>query len=217
MPGQGAAEPMADESVVARVLAGEPRLFELLMRRYNRRLFRVVRSVLRDDAEAEDVVQDAWVRAYGALSGFEGRARFSTWVTRIGLHEAMARGRRAGRFEPLDEESEQEATMRAGSPEQQASDGEMRRIVEEAVDALPEAFRTVFVMRTVEEMSVAETAECLGIPEETVKTRAFRARAMLQRAISERIDASVTGAFDFQGVRCDRIVARVLARLGSAP
>jgi RNA polymerase sigma-70 factor (ECF subfamily) len=209
-----AVEPMPDEAVVARVLAGEPRLFELLMRRYNRRLFRVARAVLRDDGEAEDVVQDAWVRVYAHLAEFEGRARFSTWATRICLHEAFARARRARRTEPVESpEESQETTMSTPTPEQHASDAELRRVLEQAIDELPETFRTVFVMRTVDGMSVAETAECLGINEETVKTRAFRARALLQRVLAERFDAAATGAFDFLGARCDRIVARVLERI----
>jgi RNA polymerase sigma-70 factor (ECF subfamily) len=206
--------PLADEAVIARVLAGEPPLFELLMRRYNRRLFRVARSIVREDTEAEDVVQDAWVRAYGHLGTFEGRARFSTWLTRICMHEAMARARRSRRLAPLEGDGAEEATMHAETPERHASDGELRRVVEEAIDDLPDTFREVFVMRAVEEMSVAETAECLGIPEETVKTRAFRARALLKEKISERIDSAATSAFDFQGARCDRIVASVLTRIG---
>jgi RNA polymerase sigma-70 factor (ECF subfamily) len=212
-----AIEPMPDEAIVTRVLAGEPRLFELLMRRYNRRLFRVARAVLRDDGEAEDVAQDAWVRAYAHLAGFEGRARFSTWLTRICVNEALARARRARRLEPLDPDDDaQETPMSTATPEQQASDGELRRVLEQAIDALSESFRTVFVMRTVEGLSVAETAECLGVAEETVKTRAFRARALLQRAIVERLDSVAGRAFDFQGARCDRIVARVLERIGCA-
>jgi RNA polymerase sigma-70 factor (ECF subfamily) len=207
---------LSDEVVVARVLAGERQLFELLMRRYNRRIFRVVRSIVRDDLEAEDVAQEAWVRAYDHLGSFEGRALFSTWVTRIGVHEALARVRRARRQEPMDLDDVQEVVMSAGTPEQHASDGELRRVIEEAVDELPEHYRTVFMMRTVEGMPVSDTAECLGITEETVKTRAFRARALLQRAIGARLDSVAAGAFDFLGVRCDRIVARVLARIGAS-
>jgi RNA polymerase sigma-70 factor (ECF subfamily) len=210
------ADPIPDEVVVVRVLAGERRLFELLMRRHNRRIFRVVRSVVRDDFEAEDVAQEAWVRAYDHLASFEGRALFSTWVTRIAVHEALARVRRARRQESLDLDDAQEVAMPAATPEQNASDGELRRVIEEAVDQLPEHYRTVFMMRTVEGMPVSDTAECLGITEETVKTRAFRARALLQRAIGERLDSVATSAFEFLGPRCDRMVARVLARIGAS-
>jgi RNA polymerase sigma-70 factor (ECF subfamily) len=208
------AEPMPDEGVVARVLAGEPRLFELLMRRYNRRLFRAARAILRNDAEAEDVVQDAWVRAFGHLATFEGRSLFSTWLTRICVHEALARVKKSARLEPLDPEGREEVVMSTGTPEQGASNGELRRALEEAIDTLPEPLRTAFVLRTVEGMSIAETAEVLGIPEDTVKTRAFRARALLQSRLQERFDALATGAFEFLGVRCDRMVARVLERIG---
>lgn len=205
---------MPDPAVVARVLAGEPRLFELLMRRYNRRLFRVARGIVRADAEAEDVVQQAWLRAYDHLASFEGRSLFSTWLTRICVHEALARVRKGSRLEPLGDE--EEYPMPTGTPEQRASDGELRRALEEAIDQLPDGLRAVFVMRSVEGMSVEETAESLGIEEATVKTRAFRARALLQERLAERFDALATGAFDFQGARCDRIVAFVLERIGCA-
>ncbi|HEX8793525.1 MAG TPA: RNA polymerase sigma factor [Polyangiaceae bacterium] len=207
---------MPDEGVVARVLAGEPRLFEMLMRRHNRRLFRAARAILRDEAEAEDVVQHAWVQAFGHLAGFEGRSLFSTWVTRICVHEALARARKSARIEPLEPDAQQEVVMSTGTPEQGASDRELRRALEEAIDTLPDPLRTAFVLRTVEGMSIAETAEVLGIPEDTVKTRAFRARALLQRRLEERFDALATGAFDFLGARCDRVVARVFARIGCA-
>jgi RNA polymerase sigma-70 factor (ECF subfamily) len=203
-----------DEGVVARVLAGEPRIFELLMRRYNRRLFRAARAILRNDGEAEDVVQDAWVRAFGHLATFEGRSLFSTWLTRICVHEALARAKKSARVEPLDPEERQEVSMSTGTPEQGASDGELRRALEGAIDTLPEPLRTTFVLRTVEGMSLAETAEVLGIPEDTVKTRAFRARALLQTRLQERFDALATGAFEFLGARCDRMVANVLERIG---
>lgn len=209
-------QPMPDEGVVARVLAGEPRLFEMLMRRHNRRLFRAARAILRDEAEAEDVVQHAWVQAFGHLAGFEGRSLFSTWVTRICVHEALARARKSARIEPLEPDAQQEVVMSTGTPEQGASDRELRRALEEAIDTLPDPLRTAFVLRTVEGMSIAETAEVLGIPEDTVKTRAFRARALLQRRLEERFDALATGAFDFLGARCDRVVARVFARIGCA-
>ena len=207
------AEPMPDPAVVARVLAGEPRLFELLMRRYNRRLFRVARGIVRSDGEAEDVVQQSWLRAYAGLAQFEGRSLVSTWLTRICVHEALARTRKSARLQPLDDE--EDVIMPTGTPEQRASDAELRRALEEAIDELPEGLRVVFVMRSVEGLSVEETAEALGIEQATVKTRAFRARAQLQQRLAERFDAVATGAFDFQGARCDRIVAFVLERIGS--
>src|SRR4051794_14032750 len=178
-------EPLSDEEVVARVLAGETGMFEIVMRRHNQRLYRVARAILRDDGEAEDVMQDAYVRAYEHLKDFAGRARFSTWLTRIAVHEALARSRRSKRFESLDQHTEEPSmsTNPGASPEQQASDVEMRALLERAVDALPDEFRAVFVLRAVEGLSGAEVAECLGIAEETVKTRLFRARARLQEML----------------------------------
>jgi RNA polymerase sigma-70 factor (ECF subfamily) len=209
---------LTDEEIVARVRAGEPRLFELIMRRYNQRIYRAVRAIVREDGEAEDIMQDAYVRAYAHLADFEGRALFSTWLTRIAVHEALARLRRQRRFQPLDDQThETQAPMPSPlrfSPEQQASDGEIRTILEKAIDALPDDFRSVFVLRAVEEMSGSETAECLGIPEETVKTRLFRARAKLQQLLLEALEPAAQGAYAFHLSRCDRVVENVLGRLG---
>jgi RNA polymerase sigma-70 factor (ECF subfamily) len=209
---------LTDEQIVERVRAGDVRLFEHVMRRNNARIYRAARAILRSDHEAEDVMQDAYVRAYEHLAEFDGRARFSTWLTRIAVHEAFARVRRARRHEPFDAET-QESSMPSPAPhtpEQIASDGELRGALERAIDALPDDFRAVFVLRAVEEMSGAETAECLGIPEETVKTRLFRARGRLQEALLEQLGPAIKGAFDFQRPRCDRVVAGVLRRIGAA-
>lgn len=205
-----------DEDLVRRVLAGEPRLFEHLMRRNNRRIYRAARAILRDDREAEDVMQDTYVRAYEHLREFDGRARFSTWVTRIAVHEALARTRRNQRHESLDSLPEDQAMSRTTqpTPEQSASDGEMRGVLERAIGALPDDFRTVFMLRAVEEMSGVETAECLGIPEDTVKTRFHRARNRLQEILLAELEPKVTATFDFAAPRCDRVVAAVFRRLG---
>jgi RNA polymerase sigma-70 factor (ECF subfamily) len=211
---------LTDEEIVARVLGGEPQLFELIMRRHNQRIYRAARAVLRDDEEAEDVMQDAYVRAFAHLHEFEGRARFSTWLTRIAVHEALARSRRGRRFQPIDSQTGETQSMPTASrfsPEEQASDGEIRSVLEKAIDALPDEFRSVFVLRAVEEMSGAETAECLGIPEETVKTRLFRARSRLQEALLEALEPAAPRAYEFHLSRCDRVVAAVLSRLGLGP
>ncbi len=199
---QTATEPptstLTDEEIIARVRAGELQLFELLMRRHNRRIYRTARAILRNDGEAEDVMQDTYVRAYAHLQEFEGRARFTTWLTRIAVHEALARVRRGRRFETFDahaEETQSMATVPHPSPEQQASDREMRSLLESAIDGLSDEFRAVFVLRAVEEMSGAETAECLGIPEETVKTRLFRARARLQETLLEALEPTAPPAY----------------------
>ena len=211
-------EGLSDEEVVARVLAGETALFELLMRRYNQRVYRVARGILRNDAEAEDVMQDAYVRAYQHLSQFAGRAKFSTWLVRIAVHEALARVQRRSRFESIEEEPEGVGKMSVlvsnrPDPEKSAANAQTSVLLESAILALPESYRTVLMMRDVEEMSTAETAECLEITEENVKTRLHRAHAMLRRDLLARAGAARANAFTFGRERCDRLVARVLERI----
>lgn len=206
---------LSDEEIVARVCAGEHHLFELLMRRHNRQIYRAARAIVHDESETEEVMQDSYVRAYEHLSEFEGRSRFSTWLTRIALHEAFARSRRRKRFEPLDSstgEQESRATD-ARDPEQQTSDSEMRGLLETAVGALPENYRVVFILREVEGMKGAEVAECLGLREATVKTRLFRARARLQDLLVASGGTGIRALYGFHLSRCDRIVAVVLRRI----
>lgn len=206
----------SDELVVTRVLAGEIDLYEVIMRRHNRRLFRVARGIVREDDEAEDVMQDAYVRAYEHLQQFAGASSFATWLTRIAVHEALARIRRKKRTASLEDEVGDEDERMATNDrnaEQQTLDRELRPVIEGAIDALPPAFRTVFVMRAVEEMSTAEVAESLAIPEDTVKTRLHRARGLLQKAIAQRIDATAREAFSFEKPRCDRVVDQVLGAI----
>ena len=183
----------SDEDVVAQVLTGERDKFELLVQRHSPRVYRAACAIVHDASEAEDVVQDACARAYEHLGEFEGRARFSTWFTRIAVHEALARVRRGKRFPPREMRAEDSAmsTRSSLSPEQQTSDVEIRRALEAAVAKLPDHLRTVFVLRAVEEMSGAETAECLGIREETVKTRLHRARSRLQETLIESVEPSL--------------------------
>ena len=209
--------PVSDEEVVRRVRAGETALFEVVMRRYNQRLYRVARAILRDDAEAEDVAQQAYVNAYRHLDQFASRAMFTTWLTKIAVHEALARARRRGRFE------EQEAvhdgdTMGAlkspgADPERQAFAGELRALIESAIEALPEHYRAVFVMREVEGMSTAESAECLDITEETAKTRLHRARMLLRETLYERAGIESGAAFSFEAPRCDRGLGAVFKQI----
>jgi RNA polymerase sigma-70 factor (ECF subfamily) len=211
------AQETSDDAIVARVLAGDTTSFELLMRRHNQRVFRALRSILRNDDEAEDAMQQAYVSAFTHLSEFAGRARFSTWLVRIAVHEALGRLRRGKRITSFEDEAlleEPMATTR--SPEDAASDVEMRALLDEAVDGLPIAFRTVFVMRAVEDMSVGETAEALGIPEETVRTRLHRARALLRDDLVEKLETAAPNAYAFHLSRCDRVVAAVLARIRPA-
>jgi RNA polymerase sigma-70 factor, ECF subfamily len=206
---------LTDDEIVGRVCAGEHRVFELLMRRHNRQIYRAVRAVVHDESETEEVMQDAYVRAYEHLREFEGRSRFSTWLTRIALHEAFARSRRRKRFEALDS-STGDPELRAApgrDPEQQTSDSEMRGLLETAIEALPENYRLVFVLREVEGMRGAEVAECLGLREATVKTRLFRARARLQDLLVASGGTGVQALYGFHLSRCDRIVAAVLDRI----
>ena len=208
---------LSDQAVIARIRSGEHWCFEILMRRHNRRVFRATRAILKRDDEAEDVMQEAYVRAYEHLGEFRGDASFATWITRIAIHEALARKRRERRFDPLDSAPQQATVMpleSPRSPEQEVNDQQLRAVLERAIDALPDDFRAVFVLRAVEQMTGAETAACLDIPEETVKTRLHRARLRLQEVVVHALDAHSTRAFDFHLTRCDRVVKGVLDRLG---
>ena len=207
-------EELSDEQVIARVKAGERPLFELIMRRHNERIYRAIRSILRDEAEVEDAMQQAWVDAFQHLGEFQGRARFSTWLTRIAVHEALAR-RRKKQPETLEDEAMARLPGPDRTPEDRAQDAEMQRILVDSIDALPEHFRTVFVLRSVQGLSVEETAEALDLNEDTVKTRLFRARALLQQSILDRTEPALPRAMSFMGVRCDRVVAAVMQRIGA--
>lgn len=215
-----------DLDLVQGICARTPQAFELLMRRYNQTLYRTARSIVRDDTEAEDVVQDAYILAYRNMDKFRGDARLSTWLTRIVINEAIARSRknhRRAKVIRLDGETELHSDVTEvnmndcapESPEQAAMRTQARAMLEAKIDQLPDAFRTVFVLRALEELSVEETAACLDIPEATVRTRFFRARSLLREALSREIDGAFEEAFTFDGARCDRIVAGVLARLKS--
>jgi len=214
----------SDAALRQRVVDGEQAAFARLMRRHNRRLYRVARSILRDDAEAEDALQDAYIQAYRALPGFRGESALATWLTRIVMNAALMRRRSAGRMAEVIELGAEPAmdafcaTREAGEPgqpeqpEQAALRSQARGLIEAKIDALPEAFRTVFVLRAVEELSVEETAQCLGIPEATVRSRHFRARSLLRESLAQELDVAEREVFSFDGERCDRIVDRMLRR-----
>jgi RNA polymerase sigma-70 factor (ECF subfamily) len=217
---EGEQDALSDEEVVRRVRAGQIDLFEVLMRRYNQRVYRIARAVLRSDTEAEDVTQETWVRAYAHLGQFAGRAAFPTWLGRIALHESWARARRGRRQESLEPASDAEGREMkrespAADPEKAAFQREVRSLVESAVEGLPEIYRTVFMLRHVEELSTAEAAELLDLSEETVKTRLHRARTALRRELLAEAGAGIKQAFPFLGTRCDRMVGSVLARIAS--
>ena len=223
----GAADALDDVELARRVGGRDERAFELLMRRHNQMLYRIARSILRDDAEAEDAVQNAYLAAFRNIAGFRGGARLSTWLARIVINESygLLRKRKRGgvvlpfspqsdRWDAGERDAEEDAMTDASSeqPDAAASRGEVRRLLERNIDALPDQFRTAFILREVEEMSVDEAAACLGVPAATVRTRTFRARALLREAMAREVDVATVHAFGFAGDRCDRIVAGVLAR-----
>lgn len=204
----------SDDDIVRQVLDGNTGMFELLMRRYNERVYRVARAIVRDEQEAEDVMQQAYVNAFTHLRQFTGSARFSTWLTKIAINESLARVRRQGRFEVFDDElSNVEpflSSSPAENPERQAFAGELRGLLEWAIDMLPDGMREVFVLRDVEGLSTSEVAESLDVSEDVVKTRLSRARATLRRVLLERTGATAPEAFRFYRPRCDRVVQLVL-------
>ncbi|HET8731334.1 MAG TPA: RNA polymerase sigma factor [Moraxellaceae bacterium] len=214
-----------DEALARHVAAGNTVALEALMRRYNQPLYRAARSITRDDAEAEDVVQETYLQAYTGIHSFRSESRFSTWLTRIAINEALARVRKSRRraaiiplvgHAALDADPDEDVFMTqnaAENPDSVVLRGEVRRLIERKIDDLPDAFRSVFVLRALEEMSVEETAACLGVPEATVRSRYFRARSLLREALALEVDLTIESAFGFDGARCDRIVATVLTRL----
>ena len=212
-------EGWTDAEVVARVRSGETALYEILMRRYNQRLYRAARAILKDSAEAEDVMQDAYVRAYQNLHQFEGRAPFAAWLLRIAVNEALGRLRIRNRNRPLEDGDEnEEISMNmvetSLDPEQNASRAELGQLLEEAVLGLPTTYRTVVMLRDVEELSTAETAEALELTEENVKIRLHRGHAMMREMLFDRVGRKAKAAFPFMGERCDQVVQGVFERLG---
>ena len=221
---QPAAGPASDIDLATRIGAGDQRAFEALMRRHNGKLFRIARAILRDDAEAEDALQDGYLDAYRRIDNFRGDAQLSTWLARIVINQALMRLRRQKRERvvvPIGDRQGRDADLttadiaddKGESPPDATLRAEVRRLLERRIDELPVAFRTVFVMREVEDMTVEETAACLSIPAATVRTRLFRARALLREALARDMDPATVEVFGFAGARCDRIVERVISML----
>ncbi|MGH8850771.1 MAG: RNA polymerase sigma factor [Casimicrobiaceae bacterium] len=221
-----------DTELARRIGRRDESAFVLMMRRHNQMLYRIARSILRDDAEAEDAVQEAYLAAFRSIAGFRGGSRLSTWLARIVINESYGRLRkrkRAGVILPFDAQSDPRMPYEHGAEEVDMTDtsfeqpdaaamrGQVRRLLESKIDALPDQFRTAFILREVEEMSVEEAAACLRVPAATVRSRAFRARAMLREAMAREVDVAVVDAFGFAGERCERIVAGVLARWRQLP
>jgi len=204
-----------------RIAAGDRSAFEMLMRRYNRRLYRLARTSLHDDSEAKDALQDAYLRAYRSIGQFRGESALSTWLSRLVLNECNARRRRSSRRENIvsivSAEGNMEVCRRVvapgESPDQRIARAQMRSVLERKVGELPEIFRLVFVMRSVEELSIQEIAGILSISEETVRSRYFRAKGMLRESLAKEIDLVEGDIFQFGGEHCDEVVAGVLARL----
>jgi RNA polymerase sigma-70 factor (ECF subfamily) len=210
-----------DRSMAMSIAAGDASAFERMMRRYNRRLYRLACATLRDRTEAEDALQDAYICAYRSMGNFRGDASLGTWLSRLVLNECFARMRRNVRREnvvPMVSASRHvESTLmivdKSDSPDAALGRGQIRELLERKVDELPDSYRTVFVLRSVEELTVGETAEILGIPEETVRSRHFRAKNQLRESLARELDSAEPDLFEFGGDHCDRVVANVLARL----
>lgn len=210
-----------DSELIALAASGDGSAFEVIMRRHNQLLFRTARGIVRDDGEAEDVVQEAYLRAWRALASYRAESKLSTWLVRITTNEALGRLRRkSAQIVPLEAAmTSHDPEARAAladeldhGPEQSVLRMQMRKLVEARIDLLPEVFRPVFILRAIEELSVEEVARALDIPEATVRTRFFRARSLLREGLAQEIDTALSDAFSFDGARCDRLVANVLAR-----
>jgi len=215
---------LSDWELAERVRGGDERAFEFVMRRHNRLLYRTARAILRDDFEAEDCVQEAYLQGFRSIAAFRGESKLSTWLTRIVVNQALGKMRKRKKQDgdiSLDNVLDLDGHVRGASeslaqpeqPDASAHREQMRRLLEGKIDQLPAAFRTVFMLRALEEMSAKEAAECLGIPEATVRTRYFRARNLLRESLEQDVDLAMEGAFAFDGARCDRIVEAVLDRL----
>jgi RNA polymerase sigma factor (sigma-70 family) len=213
----------SDQALVRQIATGDRAAFELLMRRYNRRLYRLARAILRDATEAEDALQDAYLLAYRSMDNFRGDAALSTWLSRLVVNECLGRLRRSSRREKLvrvvssDAEGDcavdTVAARDSDLPDRTLGRTQLRMLLERKLDELPESFRTIFVLRSVEELSVEDTAQCLGIPEATVRSRHFRARSLLRESLAQELDLAERDLFEFGGEHCDGVIAGVLARL----
>jgi RNA polymerase sigma-70 factor (ECF subfamily) len=219
---QAAVESLSDESLVGLTRGRDEAAVRAITKRYNRRLFRIARSILRNDAEAEDVVQETYVRAFTGLDLFRGDAAFGTWITRIAMNEALGRLRRRrptvdwdtyGANRHQAEIINFPASAANSDPEREMAQGEIRAVLENAIDELPDAFRVVFVARIVEGMSIEETADLFGLRPETVKTRLHRARLLLRTELDKQLGPALTSSFPFGGQRCERMTEALVRRI----
>lgn len=210
-----ASDALTDDAVVQRVLAGETGLFELLVRRHNARVYRALRGVVREEAEVEDLMQQVYLRAFASLAQFRGTARFSTWLTRIALNEALMRVRCSGRAQAVSDErgslADEVDTVSPG-PETVAAGRQLASLLERAIDRLTPRYRTVLVLREVEGLDTAEVAELLGLSADVVRTRLSRAKVMVREALYEATGGAEQ-AFEFHASRCNRVTERVMSVL----
>ena len=207
---------MSEEQIIEKIKKGDKQLYEQIVRKYNQRLYRVARAIIRNESDIEDVIQDTYLKAYLALAKFENRSQFSTWITRILINNANERLRKRDRETTVDNFVEMqekfESSSEKESPHFTVSNNELKKVLEEAIDSLPENLRTVYMLREVEGMSVAETSECLGLSEENVKTRLHRAKAFLKDELYRRTQGDID-VFRFGFERCDQMVVRVMLQL----
>ncbi len=212
-------EVLTDDEVVARVLAGETALFEVIMRRHNQRLYRTVRAILGGDADAEDAMQDAYVQAYRNLAQFEGRSSLATWLTRIAVNQCLSRLRKNRHIYPIDTELEMRMTEKIDDgrpgPERQMLNREVRHVLELAIEQMPARYRSVLILRDVEGLSTAEAAESLGMSAEAVKVNLHRGRTYLRKALEQKGGETLSNVFAFEAPRCNRVVANVMAIISS--
>jgi len=208
---------MKEEEIIEQVKNGNKELYELLMRKYNQKLYRIARAIVKDDSDAEDILQDTYLKAYEKLSQFENRSRFSTWIIRILINNANSTLNKRKRFDKsvLAEDLVQNKTEDSSpqTPEFQMSNNELKKILEQAIDSLPESLRGVYIMREVEGLSVAETSDCLNISQENVKTRLHRAKAILKDELYKKSKGDID-VFRFGNERCDKVVLSVMVQLG---
>lgn len=212
-------ENTSDEELIRLIRSGDAALYEILMRRYNQRIYRIALTILRNDTEAEDVMQEAYVRAYQHLGDFAGEAKFSTWLTKIAVYEAIARARSQAKTSESNSRSAASVgimdTLKSDvrDPERQTYDHELRLVLERAIDTLPDNYRSVFVLRVVEGLDVNETAAALELGVETVKTRLHRGRALLRKELERRAGIVAPHIFPFHLARCDRVVEGVFRKI----
>jgi RNA polymerase sigma-70 factor (ECF subfamily) len=219
VPRLPAAGKRSDAELAAGAVAGDASAFEAMVRQHNRLLFRTARGIVADDAQAQDVVQETWLRAFGKLASWRGEAALGTWLARMAINIAVSSQRRKGRLVQLRDDGPTEDAMdTTGAPGNETPDAiaersEMRALLQSSIEGLPPIYRSVFILRAVEEMSVEEAAFCLDVSQDVVKTRFLRARAMLRDELATRVETGAHDTFAFAGARCDAVLAHVMAGL----